>query len=108
MLSFTRFTPLGLGVRARGTSYTGPTVSGALTSASLEANPLGRFRIEATLGKRNDRRAGLGLTPVSTTWVGVDADAGIGRSWYVMLSHYREVGATDRLLQQYAGLSWRF
>lgn len=108
MLSFTRFTPLGLGLRARGTSYTGPTVSGALTSASVEANPFGRIRIEATLGKRNDRRAGVGLTPVSTTWFGVDADAGIGRSWYVMLSHYREVGATDRLLQQYAGLSWRF
>ena len=48
------------------------------------------------------------MVPVRTTWVGFDADAGIGRQWYVMVSTYREVGATDRLLQQYVSLSWRF
>jgi hypothetical protein len=108
MLSVTRLTPLGLGMRARATTYTGPTVTGTLTSASLEANPFGRIRIEATAGRRDDQRAADGMVPVRTTWVGFDADAGIGRQWYIMASTYREVGAVDRLLQQYVSLSWRF
>jgi hypothetical protein len=107
-LSLTRLTPLRLGIRARGTSYNGPTVSGTLTSASLEADPFGRVRVEATFGRRDDRRAQNEMLPVRTTWVGLDADAGIGRSWYFMVSTYREVGETDRLLQQYIGLSYRF
>ncbi|MEQ1691853.1 MAG: hypothetical protein ABMA00_11235 [Gemmatimonas sp.] len=108
MLSVTRLTPLGIGMRARATNYTGPTVTGTLTSGSVEVNPFGRIRIEATAGRRDDQRASEGMVPVRTTWVGFDADAGIGRQWYVMLSTYREVGATDRLLQQYVSLSWRF
>ena len=107
-VSLTRFTSLGFGIRARGTSYRGPTVTGELTSASLEANPKGRVRIEATVGQRADQHAANGFGPVHTSWVGLDADAGIGRSWYLMLSSYREVGSGDRLLQQYAGLSWRY
>lgn len=107
-LSVTRLTKLGFGLRARGTTYDGPTVSGTLTSASFEIDPWGRARIEATVGRRDDRRAQSGMLPARTTWVGFDADAGIGRSWYIMASSYREVGATERLLQQYLGLSWRY
>ncbi len=107
-ISLTRITRLGLGLRARGTQYDGPTVSGTLTSASVEADPWGRFRIEATVGRRDDRRAQTGMIPARTTWVGFDADAGIGRSWYLMASSYREVGASERMLQQYLGLSWRY
>jgi hypothetical protein len=107
-ITVNRLTPLGIGLRARATTYSGPTVTGTLTSASLEINPWGRIRIESTFGKRDDRRASEGMIPARTTWVGIDADAGIGRSWYVMGSSYREIGATDRLLQQYLGLSWRY
>lgn len=108
MIAFTRFTPLGLSVRGRGTMYDGPVVTGKLTSASLELYPRGRVRVETTVGRRNDSRASNGLATVRTSWMGVDADGGIGRSWYAMLSYYRETGNTNRLLQQYAGLSWRF
>lgn len=107
-ITVNRLTSLGIGLRARATSYKGPTVTGTLTSASLEINPFNRIRIESTVGKRDDRRASDGMIPARTTWVGIDADFGIGRSWYVMGSSYREIGATDRLLQQYLGLSWRY
>jgi hypothetical protein len=107
-LSISRITPLQIGARARATRYDGPTVRGTLTSASLEIDPWNRLRMEATVGRRDDQRAFDGMIPTKTTWVGLDADAGIGRSWYVMFSSYREIGPSDRLLQSYAGLSWRF
>ncbi len=107
-VSLTRFSRLGLGMRARATQYDGPTVSGTLTSASFELDPWGRVRVEATVGRRDDRRAQTGMVPARTTWVGFDADAGIGRSWYLMASSYREIGNSERLLQQYLGLSWRY
>lgn len=107
-VAVSRVTPLGLGFRARGTSYRGPAVRGTLVSGGVEANPMGRFRIEATVGKRSDQYAANNMVPAHTTWVGLDADAGISRTWYLMASTYREVGAADRLLQQYIALSWRF
>lgn len=108
-LSATRLTSLGLAVRLRATRYDGPTVSGQLQSGSLEVSPGGRFRIEVSAGLRRDRRvADILATAANTRWYGVDADAGIGRSWYVMYSHYLEHGNVDRVLQQYAGLSWRY
>jgi hypothetical protein len=107
-LSMSRITPLQIGGRARATRYDGPAVRGTLTSVSLEIDPWNRLRMEATVGRRNDESAFDGMIPAKTTWLGLDADAGIGRSWYVMFSSYREIGPSDRLLQSYAGLSWRF
>jgi len=107
-LSLSRITALQFGTRLRATRYDGPTVRGTLTSASLEVDPWNRFRVEATVGRRDDQRAFDGMIPAKTTWVGIDADAGIGRAWYVMFSSYREIGPSDRLLQNYTGLSWRF
>ena len=108
MLSLSQFTAIGVGVRLRATQYDGPTVSGQLASGSIEISPRGLFRLEASVGRRNDTRSSAGFVASRTTWVGFDADFGIGRSWYVMLSQYWETGTTDRLLQQYAGLSWRY
>jgi hypothetical protein len=107
-LTVSRLTLLGISLRARGTQYDGPTVSGQLVSGSLEIAPRGLFRIEASAGRRKDARASADFGATTSTWVGVDADAGIGRSWYLMLSHYRETGQLDRVLQQYIGLSWRY
>jgi hypothetical protein len=73
----------------------------------VEANPWGVFRLEATMGQRRDRRNQDPLLK-RTEWLGLDFDAAIGRSWYLMASTYREIGDTDRLLQQYFGLSWRY
>ncbi|MCC6243008.1 MAG: hypothetical protein IT353_09210 [Gemmatimonadaceae bacterium] len=107
-LSLSRLGVLGLGTRLRATKYDGPTVAGLLTSISAEVEPWGRVRIETTIGRREDRRAQIGAALARTTWVGFDADAGLGRSWYLMASSYREVGDSERLLQQYLGLSWRY
>lgn len=107
-LSLSRIGVLGLGTRLRATKYNGPTVAGMLTSVSAEVEPWGRVRIETTVGRREDRRAQIGATLARTTWVGFDADAGLGRSWYLMASSYREIGDSERLLQQYLGLSWRY
>lgn len=107
-MTVSRLTPLGISLRARGTQYDGPTVSGQLVSGSFELSPRGLFRLEASAGRRKDTRASADFGATTSTWIGVDADAGIGRSWYVMLSHYRETGQLDRVLQQYIGLSWRY
>jgi hypothetical protein len=107
-VSLTRITPAGVSLRARATEYHGPTVAGRLTSASIEVAPGQRARLEVSLGTRRDRRAIVGMSAANTNWLGIDADAGIGRSWYFMFSHYREIGGNDRLLQHSAGLSWRY
>ena len=107
-MTVSRLTRLGLSLRARATQYDGPTVGGQLLSGSVELSPRGLFRIEASAGQRQDHRATVDFGATRSTWIGLDADAGIGRSWYLMLSHYREQGALDRVLQQYVGLSWRY
>jgi hypothetical protein len=42
------------------------------------------------------------------TWQGFDADFGLGRSVYVLLSAYLEKGDAGRSRQGYAAISWRF
>lgn len=108
-LAVTRLTPLGIGVRLRSTQYDGPTVSGALHSGSVEVSPRGLLHVALSAGARRDLRIASTLDAIANTrWIGIDADAGIGRSWYVMYSHYRETGNVDQVLQQYLGLSWRY
>ncbi|MBY0488658.1 MAG: hypothetical protein K2R93_02340 [Gemmatimonadaceae bacterium] len=107
-MTVSRLTPLGISLRARGTQYNGPTVSGQLYSGSFELSPRGLFRLEASAGQRTDTRGAVDFGATKSTWIGVDADAGIGRSWYLMGSFYREHGQVDRVLQEYVGLSWRY
>jgi len=103
------FTPLRLGLRARGTQYGGTISSGQLVSGSIEMDPWGVLRLEASGGSR-DTRSSLTTTPSPRlTWWGMDADISVGRSVYVLLSAYRErEGAGTGSTQTYASLSWRF
>lgn len=101
--------PLRLGLRARGTRYSGTISSGQLVSGSVEIDPWGALRLEASGGSRDTRSSQAAASNPRLTWWGLDADISVGRSVYVLLSTYREreaggVGTT----QTYASLSWRF
>jgi hypothetical protein len=101
--------PLRLGLRARGTQYSGTISSGQLVSGSLEIDPWGVLRLEASGGSR-DTRSSLTTAPSPRlAWYGLDADISVGRSVYVLLSAYRErEGGGTGSTQTYASLSWRF
>jgi len=103
-----RLTPLGIGVRGRATYYSGSLVEGSLRSASVEVQPMGRFRLEVTAGSRRDIHATQGVGPTSRRWIGGDFDTGLGRSLFLTLSAYRELGPDDRLMQYFGSLSYRF
>jgi hypothetical protein len=103
-----RLTRAGLSLRARGTRYLNPILSGWLGSLTLGADPLPALHVELNGGLRreNDPRA-LPSTTSEVTWVGAGLDLGLGRAWYLMVSGTRESGldATDQL---YSALSYRF
>jgi hypothetical protein len=103
-----RVTPAGLSVRARGTRYLNPILTGWLGSVTLGADPLGALHLELTGGlRREDDPRALPETVSQVTWFGAAADLGLGRSWYLMLSANRETGpdATDQI---YSAVSYRF
>lgn len=106
--SLYRLTPLQVGLHVRATTFTGTLSEGRLQSASLEINPFSFLRFEFSGGTRD---SSLPLDAASTThltWTGIDADLGIGRSVYLMLSTYKETGTNDHSLQTFASLSYRF
>ena len=104
----TQLTPLGLSLRARSTQYSGPLSEGTLTSATLEAAPRGALRLSVNGGVRTSSVPGSGLAATRLTWAGGDLDLAIGRSWYLLLSTYRESGTSTASIQTYASLTWRF
>ena len=103
-----RITPLQLGVHARATRFAGLVSEGQLQSASIEINPMSRFRIEYTVGARNSTNPRDNLGSSRLTWTGLDADIGIGRSVYLLISTSRESGTLNHSIQSYASLSYRF
>lgn len=107
-LAINRLTPLHLGLRARTTRYSGQQSMGTLSSASVEMAPTATIRLEVSSGLRNTSYPLSGQAATRLTWTGVDADVGIGRRVYLMLSTYREAGAPDRTTQSYVALSYRF
>ncbi len=100
--------PLRLGLRARGTQYSGTISSGQLVSGSIDIDPWGILRLEASGGARDTRLSMAGASSARLTWWGLDADVSIGRSVYVLLSTYREREGGFGSTQTYASLSWRF
>ena len=106
--SLWRLTPLQLAVHARTTRYTGDLNSGDLQSLALEANPWSTVRVQFTSGVRSSRLASDTTAGSRTTWTGIDADVGIGRSVYLWVSTSRESGALFHPAQTYAALSYRF
>lgn len=107
-LGVARLTPLGLGAQLRTTVYDGLMAAGTLRSASLEVNPYGVLRLQASAGMRDDHSPLTAGTDRRTTWFGGDADLGIGRSLYLMLSTYQESLAQQKSVHSQVSLSWRF
>ena len=106
--SLWRFTSYQLGLHARSTRYTGDLNSGDLQSLSLEASPWSALRLQVTSGMRSST---VVLDPngtTHTTWTGIDADLGIGRSVFLWFSLSRESGPTGQYGQSYSALSYRF
>ncbi len=108
MASLTGFTRLHIGLRARATDFSGDMSSGQLASGALEISPWDFLRVEGNGGARRTSIPGSTDAPSKLTWWGVDADVGIGRSLYLLLSTYREQEAGRGSLRTYASLSWRF
>lgn len=107
MGSLSGYSRFHLGLRARGTAYSGSLATGQLLSAAIEVDPWGFLRLEANGGRRTSTSRTAAAT-TRTTWYGVDADIGIGRSLYILLSSYREREAGAGSVQTYASISWRF
>jgi hypothetical protein len=103
-----RLTPLGLGAQLRTTVYDGLLAAGTLRSASLEVNPYGVLRLQASAGMRDDQSPLAVDADRRTKWFGGDADLGIGRSLYLMLSTYQETQAQQKSIHSQVSLSWRF
>lgn len=109
-MSLMRLTAIDLGIHLRDTHYTGQLSSGDLQSLAVEANPLNLVHLEGTGGIRTSRATllGMGLGSSRTTWSSIDADWGVGRNVYLMLSIYREMGGVFNNAQNFMSISYRF
>jgi hypothetical protein len=95
-------------VRGRGTSYDGQSSRGSLASAALEITPFGSLHLEGTAGVRRDHMVADTSSHAPVRWNEISADVGLGRSVYILLSAYRELGGITRSSQAYVALSYRF
>jgi hypothetical protein len=108
MASLNGLTRMHLGFRARATDFSGNMSSGQLASGALEVSPWNFLRVEGNGGARRTSISGSTTAPSKLTWWGVDADVGIGRSLYLLVSTYREKEVDRGSLQTYVSISWRF
>ena len=106
--SLTRLTRAQIGMHVRMTTYEGPASTGRLQSASLETTPFGALHVMYSAGVRESSTPLSSTGASRVTWTSTDADIGIGRSLYLMLSTYAESGTLDRSRQTYASISYRF
>lgn len=107
LLSATPPAPLGATLRSRSTRYASMSRTGWLEALALGLAPWGASNLELSGGWRleRDRRAG---TTASLRWLSGDVDVGLARSWYLLLSTYREWGGLEAHAFVYGGLSYRF
>jgi hypothetical protein len=109
---FERILPFEGGLRLRATSFTSDRASGTLYSAAFGVTPAWRLHLELNGGARSDRYP-AGIVPTgdlatSVRWLGIDADVGLARSWYLLLSGTRTSGGGEGNDQLYTTLSYRF
>jgi hypothetical protein len=103
-----------LGMRARSTRYRSPWLDGWLHSAALSVSPWdGRLQLEVEGGIRNERdQPGFAVSggPDASRmhWFGMNTEAALGRSWYLLLTATRETGGWESTHQTYTSLTWRF
>lgn len=112
MAGFERILPLEGSVRFRATRYTSDRAEGWLYSSAIGITPAWRLHLELNGGARDERYPGgrlpAGNPSANVRWLGVDADVGLARAWYLLLSGSRTTGGGEGNDQLYATLSYRF
>jgi hypothetical protein len=99
--------PAGLALRSRSTRYTTVGRTGWLESVALSLAPWGLGDLQLSGGWRAERDRSTATT-TSLRWVSADVDVGLARSWYFLVSGYREWGGFEAHALVYGGLSYRF
>jgi hypothetical protein len=104
--------PMQGNLRLRATKYSSYSTDGWLYAGSFGFSPAWRLRLQFNGGLRSEfdpRLDSAGTAPkTNVQWFGADADIGISRSWYFILSAMRTTGGIESNDQAYAGLSYRF
>lgn len=107
-MSADQLTPLGLGLRFRGTRYTTPDRGpGLLLVGGLRVSPGSVGSVEFNGGVRQEKAS----PGTDRFWAGIDTEVFLRRSWFILATFTREWGrdgltpTTDLL---YGGVSWRF
>lgn len=107
-LSADQLTPLGLGIRFRGTRYQTPGRGpGTLVTGGLRFSPARLGSLELNGGTRTEANN----SAADRYWAGFDVEVFLRRSWFFLATFTREWGragltpTTDLL---YGGLSYRF
>ena len=100
-------------VRARTSRFRTPAASGWLNTLALSGSPLLNLSLQLTGGMRRDvPAAGTAAAAIAerltVTWVEVDVDVSLARSWYLLISGSREQGGWESNDQVYTALTYRF
>ncbi len=91
----------------RTTRYTSDRTDGWLLSGTVGMNVTNRAHVGASLGERREHAAATGAD-TRLTWVSLDTDVAVGRSWLVLASVERSRGAAEKTTQIHASAGWRF
>jgi hypothetical protein len=100
--------PWRLRVTSRSTRYANDVLSGWLQSVGIGIAPGSRFGLELSGGVRLEDRSFDPDGERRLTWLAADADIGIGRHFYLLLSAERDRGTLEGSDQYYASLTYRF
>ncbi|HEX5041705.1 MAG TPA: hypothetical protein VFV75_02305 [Candidatus Polarisedimenticolaceae bacterium] len=100
-------TRFDLDATVRGTTYSGPFVEGDLYAADVSAQ-LGRVRLGARGGLRDETGPFVDASAGSVTWFGTDLDVLVGRRAYLAVSWDRTEGEDEANDQLFLSASWRF
>jgi hypothetical protein len=106
-VSATPSAPVGLSLRSRSTRFVTTTRAGWLQSLALGVSPWSGGDLALSGGARLERDRGAGTT-TSLRWVSADLDVSLARTWYLLVSAYREWGGFEAHALVYGGLSYRF
>lgn len=97
-----------VGVWLRSTRYASGELTGWLHALRLAGDPAAPLHLELTGGVRRETNPPVSLGTRQVVWYGAEADVGMGRAWYFVVSANRETGPEGSLDQAYLSLSYRF
>jgi hypothetical protein len=97
-----------VGVWLRSTRYASGELTGWLHAVRVAGDPALPLHVEVSGGVRHETNPPVVIGTRQVVWYGAEADVGIGRAWYLVVSANRETGAGGRLDQAYLSLSYRF